>query len=197
MFHRKSRKQKKNEEQNTIQNISLPVNLISSPFSASQPTFSFNNELFSPSLGVTAPVTQYNDPSYSLSQPVITSPLHTPLNANFLGSPPSRFINPLENRLNSPPQPSVNNLPSAIFGYSSNTIDRSKMSNSSRVNLVDRPNRSISVRNQDFVYNSSSGGYANAIGTFQRGRSSNSDYESYESNNSFLNFTKHFQFERE
>jgi len=202
MFHRKSRKQKKNEEQNTIQNISLPVNLLASNFSASQPTISFNNELFSPSLGITATVSPYNDPSYSLSQPVINSPLNSPLNSpinpNYqLTSPSSRFINPIENRLNSPPQPNAHNLPSAIFGYSANTIDRSKMSGVARTNLVERPNRSISVRNQDFVYNTSSTNYANAIGTLQRGRSSNRDYDSYESNNSFLNFTKHVQFERE
>jgi len=197
MFHRKSRKQKKNEEQNTIQNISLPVNLLTSNFSASQP-ISFNNELFSPSLGITATVSSYNDPSYSLSQPVIASPLNSPINPIYqYGSPSSRYINQLENTLNSPPQPSAHNLPSAIFGYSANTIDRSKMSGASRANLVERPNRSISVRNQDFVYNSSPSGYANALGTFQRGRSSNRDFDSYESNNSFLNFTKHVQFERE
>jgi len=206
MFHRKSKKQKKLEEQNTIQNISAPINLFNnSSFSASQPTYSFNNGFPSPHLGLNNIVSSVNDPSYSLSQPV-NSPLNSPLlSSSFsVGSPSKLFIKPKENRLNSltsPPPPLPHNLPSAIFGYSANAvIDHNSqlpsppLHSSRSGRPIDRPSRSVSVRNQDFVYSSSPSNSSNNIG-ISRGRSKNRDLDSYDSsNNSFINFsssTKH------
>jgi len=201
MFHRKSKKQKKLEEQNTIQNISAPINLFNNSFSASQPTYSFNNGFPSPHLGLNNIVSSINDPSYSLSQPAINSPLNSPLlGTSFsIGSPSKLFIKPKENRLNSlasPPPPLPHNLPSAIFGHSSNNsqLPSPPLHNSRSSRSVDRPSRSVSVRNQDFVYSSSPSNSSNNIG-ISRGRSKNRDLDSYDSsNNSFQNFsssTKH------
>jgi len=202
MFHRKSRKQKKLEEQNTIQNISAPINLFNTSFSASQPTYSFNNGFPSPQLGLNNFVSHLNDPSYSLSQPVVNSPLNSPLlGSNYSRSNSSKlFIKPKENRLNSltsPPPPPSHNLPSAIFGYSSNgnsQLPSPPLQSSRSSRSVDRPSRSVSVRNQDFVYSSSPSSSSNNVGTISRGRSKNRDLDSYDSsNNSFLNFSSSFK----
>jgi len=91
-------------------------------------------------------------------------------------------------------------LPSKVFRYSSNTINRNKLSVASLSNLIEeldkmviKINKSISLKNQDHVYSPSSSGFSNALRTFKHNQSSNLDHDSSNSNHFISKNTKHDQ----
>ncbi|ORX51376.1 hypothetical protein BCR36DRAFT_40220 [Piromyces finnis] len=166
-----------------------------STFSASQPTYGSYNGLISPTLsgmnglvspnltglngyGMTSP---YNG-AFSLSQPV-NSPLLSPLTSpvmnphyNKVGSPTHFVLNPSDSRMASPPPPPPHNNFSSILRSSSvndSMLNRRMVSppprnRSDRTSRsIERPARSVSVRNQDFIYKSDA---SKNMGSMQRGR---------------------------
>ena len=205
MYDRKSRKKKRNIKQNSIQDSSSsifipynsPVSPLSPNLSSSQRTF--NSEYYSTLSSVKDIISPYKTPLYSLSQHDIQPAFILSPDIQ-VGLSPTGFNNPIENKSNSFVQINVNNLPSAVFGYSSSTNGRCKPLDGSK--QVEKSNKSISIKNQDFAYNNSQSSFDNTTGTFQRDSTNNhdydySDYDSFGTKNSFLNFIKRDQSDRE